>query len=577
MRSLSLLGVLLLAKLLVLAGREVSISLGSIPALIWQDLVVVLGFAALDRCVGRRWFGWMLYGSIVLYVSLNVPLIRMFSSPLTWTMLRAARGTLSDSIRHHLIWSNIGLILLVVSASAGLPILLHRVSWRRQWSVPVVTGTVIVLVAGLLTTTRFETAGLHRNALFTLVRSALPRIPSKRADQDWRARPFGQEKTDELSCLRGAAAGRNVVLILLESTGAEYLKLYGAPDDPAPNLTALANQSLVVANAYSVYPESIKGLFSVLCSRYPALDTKPGLYASIRTPLIAQVLGAAGYRTALFHSGRFMYLGMESIVQNRGYEILEDAGAISGNHYSSFGVEEPSTIRRILAWIDSLPKDAKFFLTYLPIAGHHPYEAPEGGPYPENNDQGRYRNSLHYGDAALGELIDGLRRRGLYQTTLFVVLGDHGEAFGQHEGNYGHTLFIYEENVRVPFLIAAPGLFEKQRTIRRTISLLDTAPTILDLLGMEIPKDYQGLSLVEGSDALTLFYTDYSLGFLGLRDGPWKYIYEVESARSKLFDLNKDPHETTNLAAHFPDRVETYRRHLRLWSAAQKERLQRGN
>src|SRR6266849_4380725 len=144
----------------------------------------------------------------------------------------------------------------------------------------------------------------------------------------------------------------------------------------------------------------------------------------------------------MFHSGRFGYLGMESIIRNRGYETLEDAGSISGNHNSSFGVDEPATVARMLAWVDGLPRGQRFFLTYLPIAGHHPYETPERGPFPDRDEMGRYRNALHYGDVSLAALGDGLRARDLEEDTLWIIYGDHGEAFGQHEGNYGHTFFL---------------------------------------------------------------------------------------------------------------------------------------
>ena len=95
-------------------------------------------------------------------------------------------------------------------------------------------------------------------------------------------------------------------------------------------------------------------------------------------------------RDVVFHSGRFMYLGMESVVENRGYDVLEDAGAIGGNHESSFGVDEAATVRRALSWIDTVPRDQHFFLTYLPIAGHHPYDTPTPGPFKESSDRGRY-------------------------------------------------------------------------------------------------------------------------------------------------------------------------------------------
>ena len=141
-----------------------------------------------------------------------------------------------------------------------------------------------------------------------------------------------------------------------------------------------------------------------------------------------------------------------------------------------------------------MPRGDRFFLTFLPIAGHHPYESPDPGPFPARDEFGRYRNALRYGDTALADLMQGMAARGLGERTLWIVLGDHGEAFGQHDGNFGHTFQLYEENVRVPFLIAAPGLIPHQIRTDRVVSLIDTAPTILDLLGMPEDDAYQGTS-----------------------------------------------------------------------------------
>ncbi len=288
---------------------------------------------------------------------------------------------------------------------------------------------------------------------------------------------------------------------------------------------------------------------------------------------MAAALSDAGYATALFHSGRFIYLGMEAVIRNRGFATLEDAGDIGGNRKSSFGVDEPATVARILNWIDAAPRRRPFFVTYLPIAGHHPYETGEAGPFPDNDEFGRYRNALHYGDASLGKLMDGLEARGLDRQTVWIVLGDHGEAFGQHEGNYGHTFHVYEENVHVPFLIAASGLVPTEIHSRQVVSLIDTAPTVLALAGLPPPQSYQGQSMLRPARRIALFFADYSLGILGLRDGPWKLIHEPDSGRSKLFDLEKDPHEQTNVEALHPGQTRWYAQNLRNWSGARKQSL----
>ena len=567
MRAASLFGVFLVARIFILAGRNIPFSVLAPIAYVWQDLLFCLLFAVFESVFRRSRMMWLPYGAVVAYAAINVPVARVLSSPLTWPMIRAARGPLADSITYHLTPANLGCSALVGAVGVLLPFALRR--WGARPGDASILAAAMVIAAGPAAVSRIETVGLERNFVLALVQTALPRRPARPSDRDWRASPCDTPATEDLSQYRAAAAGRNVVLVALESAGARYLRPYGAAEDPMPNLTSLADHSILFENAYAVYPESIKGFFSVLCSRCPAFNTAPEDYGKLSCPSLARALSAGGYRTALFHSGRFMYLGMESILENRGFQTLEDAGAIGGNFESSFGVDEPSTVRRILSWIDALPRGQRFFVTYLPIAGHHPYAAPVSGPFPEDREIGRYRNALHYGDAALGALLNGIRSRGLDRKTLLVVYGDHAEAFGQHEGNAGHTLFLYEENVRVPFVLAMPGIQEGGLRVRRTASLIDTAPTILDLLGLAVPAGFQGHSLLQPGNRMALFFTDYSLGFLGLRDGCWKYIYELDSRRSKLFDLCADSGERTDLSKQFPQKVQAYARTLQEWSAAQ--------
>ena len=575
MRPVGLIGVLVLARLLTHPEISIPFSVWIPIAYLWQDVVVVLAFALLDYTVRREGFGWTLYALIVGYVALNVPIARVLSSPLTLPMIRAAGGPLADSVKYYLTPKNLGSIALILAAGTFLPICLaQRKPQRRGIVVGVIVVSLSFALAGPYAISKVDTAGRYRNAFGALWPTRLRVLNEHPENQDWRASPFpvSSNAVNPLLQYRGAAAGRNVVLILLESTAARYWPSRDSAIDPMPNLTALASHAISFEHAYAVYPESIKGLFSVLCSRYPAFDVAPEAYSSITCSALSQQLGSAGYRTALFHSGRFMYLGMPAIIEKRGFEVLEDAGTIGGNIHSSFGVDDSSTVKRLLSWIDSLKQGQRFFVTYLPVAGHHPYATPERGPFTISREDGelnRYLDALHYGDGALGELLSGLRARNLDRNTIFVLFGDHGEAFGQHEGNFGHTLFIYDENVRVPYVIAAPGLIEDKIRISSAASLIDTAPTILDLLGVDVPEKLQGTSLLDPNPRMSLFFTDYSLGWLGLYDACRKYLFEINSGRSKLFDVCTDPDETNDLSDREHDRISAYRLRLEQWIAAQ--------
>jgi arylsulfatase A-like enzyme len=155
------------------------------------------------------------------------------------------------------------------------------------------------------------------------------------------------------------------------------------------------------------------------------------------------------------------------------------------------------------------------------------------------------------------------------------VFGDHGEAFGEHSGNFAHTLFIQEENVRIPLVIAAPGAIKKPVRFSRIASVIDVAPTVLDLLGLPAQPLHQGASLLPADSRIALFYTDYSIGWLGLADGCWKYLYEIDSRRSRLFDVCADPGETVDRASEHRGRVVAYRDRVIAWAGAQKELVER--
>ena len=261
-------------------------------------------------------------------------------------------------------------------------------------------------------------------------------------------------------------------------------------------------------------------------------------------------------------------LGMEAVIHGRGYDVLEDAGDIGGERRSSFGVDDRATVDRTLQWIDGLPPGEPFFVTLLPVSGHHPYDVPEPGPFGDANEIDGYRDALYYSDRMLHRFLEGIEARGLGSQTLTVIIGDHGEAFGEHEGNYGHVFCVYEENVRIPMIFHAPGLLDDAGLLTRVASTLDIAPTVLDLLGLPIPAAYRGASLLEPAPRMALFLADYSEPLVGLRDGRWKFIHDLGSGRMRLFDLIADPRERVDLAPGELQRANAYREHLEGWVEA---------
>ena len=217
-------------------------------------------------------------------------------------------------------------------------------------------------------------------------------------------------------------------------------------------------------------------------------------------------MARAGYRTGLFHSGWFVYLGMRAVVEGRGFHELRDAGAIDSPHRSSFGVDDRATADAVLAFVDSAaargsgssPCSCRSRATIL-IA--RPASAPR--PFPEATDADAHANDVHVADDAFGRLRAGLRARKLDDRVVYVVFGDHGEAFREHPGNIAHALHVYEENVRVPFVHRGAGRGRRRgaRRLPRLASLLDLAPTTLALAGLRVPRQYEGRSLLDARAA----------------------------------------------------------------------------
>jgi arylsulfatase A-like enzyme len=129
----------------------------------------------------------------------------------------------------------------------------------------------------------------------------------------------------------------------------------------------------------------------------------------------------------------------------------------------------------------------------------------------------------------------------------------------------------------VPFVIAAPDAIDCSTHSRSVVSLVDTAPTVLDLLGLPIPSAYEGRSMLDGRPRAALFFTDYSLPLAGLRDGPRKVIHELRSGRTRWFDVDADPEEHVDLSSRYPEETRRYAETLRGWTAAQRHALSRSS
>jgi arylsulfatase A-like enzyme len=159
--------------------------------------------------------------------------------------------------------------------------------------------------------------------------------------------------------------------------------------------------------------------------------------------------------------------------------------------------------------------------------------------------------------------------------TVWLIMGDHGEAFHEHPGNFAHSLFVYEENVHIPVVVVVPGALQQQLRAPQVGGTIDLGPTLLELLGLAATPG-PGRSLLRGEPGVARFFTDHSSLLLGLRQDRWKCIVEPEAGRVRLFDLEADPGETIDVAGREPERATRCRQHLEAWAAEQSLRVNGG-
>jgi arylsulfatase A-like enzyme len=187
-----------------------------------------------------------------------------------------------------------------------------------------------------------------------------------------------------------------------------------------------------------------------------------------------------------------------------------------------------------------------------------------------NFSKEKYLNSIRNADKTLQMLVEGLIKRNLLKSTLIVILGDHGEAFGKHNQT-GHAGGIYEENLHIPFILINPELFKGERlSVLGGIS--DIAPTILSILQKEIPEVWQGENLFSENRRKRLyFFSPFSDYLFGFRENNLKFIYNATTGKHLLFDLATDPLELSDISKNHAEYVKEAKSVLNEWIRYQGE------
>ncbi len=359
----------------------------------------------------------------------------------------------------------------------------------------------------------------------------------------------------------------------MDTLRADHLGVYGYPRSTTPNIDRLAADGVVFLQNYAQAPNTSPSTVSFLTSLYPSVhqvwEHGEGLDPAVLT--VTQSLNEAGYAT-----GGFVRLNGDSY--RRGFDQYQRIR----RHTSRSRTDE--NVATITEWVASHRAQPFFLflhfydvhLPYTPLNKYaERYRGDYEGPLPDrisNDHTDRINNGelecseedlkhiislydaeLALLDEVLGRIFDFFRATGLYDDTVFALLADHGEEFGDHGqvGKHAHTLF--NELIRAPLIMVGPGI-PKGRRIDYAVRNIDVAPTLLSLAGVRIPRAMQGSSLRpvwEGRERRSRVAVSERPRLRSFVVDGFKYYTD-----GRLFDLPNDPSEQMNLSALEPERVE---------------------
>ena len=376
----------------------------------------------------------------------------------------------------------------------------------------------------------------------------------------WRtaARPARTNAGVELGTLPpGVARDKlNLVLITLDTTRADRMGAYGNKEVETAAFDRIAREGVLFEQAVAVAPLTLPVHSSMFTGKFPpehGVRDNGGFFLGNDQLTLAEVLKSKGYRTGGF-IGAYVLDSKWGISQ--GFDTYFDKFDLSESRSMSVGsIQRPGNevVDQALPWIKDSAK-APFFAWIHLYDAHSPHRPPE--PFATRYKGHPYNGEIAFADTQVARVLAELESLGLYDRTVVMILGDHGESLGDH-GESGHGFFIYNSTTHVPFAIRAPFSLTQHRRVADPVRSVDVMPTALDLLGVGVPQGISGVSLAPlmagttselGLDAYSeAMYPLHHYGWSdlrALRSGRYKVI---DAPRPELYDVDRDPGEATNL------------------------------
>ncbi|MET0394155.1 MAG: sulfatase-like hydrolase/transferase [Chitinophagaceae bacterium] len=460
----------------------------------------------------RRSLFYHIYTAVILFVVLLVALcdleiynawgFRIDATPLLF--LASPKEALASVSHLPLFWILLGFLACFFVLLLVFRRVLRRIFFRSPQSRPVVTGLLLLgLMAALVIPIRggLQLAPLNQssvyfstnnyanhaaiNAPWNLLHSLFSKGISGKNPYQYIAEPRRQTVMDSLYRGGGtqqqltdfASAPVNVIVVIWESFTEKATHSIINNTPVTPRFNGLKQEGIYFSNVYACGDRTNKGVPAIL-SGYPSMPNTTVIHSpgkSAKLKVLSQVFKEKGYVTPFFYGGEPEFANIKSYLLHGGFDPIvgkDDFAAKDMN--SKWGAHDGVVMQRV---VSDLNRSAKpFFAVWLTLSSHEPFEAPVTPVFNGNDMTSKFLNSLHYADAAVGDLVEQCSRQPWWSNTLLIITGDHGHRLPET----GHQA----DDFRIPMLWLGGALQQKGVVIDKVMSQADIAATLLKQAGL---------------------------------------------------------------------------------------------
>ena len=489
-------------------------------------------------------------------------------------------------------------ILLVVFIATGLLLkaiwpairrnMVDRVSFRQRAKLLIVHLLLLVVVYAGVSANTFATSSnrvaneLSANGISSFVRAFQTNeieynvhyrmIESERAFALMRAHlqeRGGQpaavtaDKLDRTFPAKNDALGKmNVVVIVEESFGSEFVGALGDSRGLTPNFDRLSKDGMLFTHVYASGTRTVRGLEAITLSLPPipseSVVKRPG---NENMTNWGKVMADNGYQTSFLYGGYGYFDNMNYFFKSNGFAISDRSEIPQPKFANIWGVSDEDLFNHAMGYFDQATSSGKpFFSIIMSTSNHKPYTFPEGIPGIPAKDGGR-NAGIRYADYALGQFMDQSRTHSWFDNTLFVIIADHGARV------YGRAQ-IPIKSYEIPLLIYAPSKVEPNK-IDAVMSQIDLAPTVLGMLGLPYQAPFYGKDVLMPSNSpnTVVFNHNYNVAILennqltvlGMGKKVTGFLYDPKTDQQRPVPV--DPQTADLATAYYQTAYDLFKQH----------------